>query len=222
MEAVVLVILLLGTLVFALKLSLRAPRWWWVWAAVLALATGLAAPVASHQSKTQIADFLQSPALMADAAVLLTLEVALVVAYCWLAVSPEPAKRTGRWARRLLEFFPGSVVFLALFSLLVWLMFTLTGTAFSLIAWLLAAAVLAVIPALAGLLRWLLPDPSLRLELLFMTALLMGMLGVVATVNGRTAVASSAAVEWLPLLAVVLLVLLGLAAGLLIRKFRNS
>lgn len=222
MEAVVLVILLLGTLVFALKLSLRTPRRWWAWAAVLALATGLAAPVASHQSKTQIADFLQSPALMADAAVLLTLEVALVVAYCWLAVSPAPAKRTGRWVRRLLEFFPGSVVFLALFSLLVWLMFTLTGTSFSLIAWLLAAAVLAVIPALAGLLRRLLPDPSLRLELLFMTALLMGMLGVVATVNGRTAVAASAAVEWLPLLAVVLLVLLGLAAGLLIRKFRNS
>ena len=55
-----------------------------------------------------------------------------------------------------------------------------------------------------------------------MTALLMGMLGVVATVNGRTAVASSAAVEWLPLLAVALLALLGLAAGLLIRKFRNS
>jgi len=124
--------------------------------------------------------------------------------------------------RRLLEFFPGSVVFLALFSLLVWLMFTLTGTSFSLIAWLLAAAVLAVIPALAWLLRWLLPDPSLRLELLFMTALLMGMLGIVATVNGRTAVAASAEVEWLPLLAVALLALLGLAAGLLIRKFRNS
>lgn len=220
MEAVIVVILALGVLSTSLKLGFHRPRWWWVWGAVVAVGTGLAWPLAATQSKTQLADFLQNPAMMGDAAVLLTLEVALMLAWC---IADRQAE-DGRWrwlrraARGMLAVFPGVVSLLALFSLLTHLTFSLTGTSFALISWSLAAAVLVAMPALTWLLRWLLPERELRLELLFMLNLGIGALGIVATVNGRTAVEGSASVDWLQLASVAALCLLGLAAGLLLRK----
>jgi len=220
MEAVIVVILALGVLSTSLKLGFHRPRWWWVWGAVVAVGTGLAWPLAATQSKTQLADFLQNPAMMGDAAVLLTLEVALMLAWC---IADRQAE-DGRWrwlrraARGMLAVFPGVVSLLALFSLLTHLTFSLTGTSFTLISWSLAAAVLVAMPALTWLLRWLLPERELRLELLFMLNLGIGALGIVATVNGRTAVEGSASVDWLQLASVAALCLLGLVAGLLLRK----
>lgn len=220
MEAVIVVILALGVLSTSLKLGFHRPRWWWVWGAVVAVGTGLAWPLAATQSKTQLADFLQNPAMMGDAAVLLTLEVALMLAWC--IADRQPADGRWRWLRRaargMLAVFPGVVSLLALFSLLTHLTFSLTGTSFALISWSLAAAVLVAMPALTWLLRWLLPERELRLELLFMLNLGIGALGIVATVNGRTAVEGSASVDWLQLASVAALCLLGLAAGLLLRK----
>ncbi len=43
---------------------------------------------------------------------------------------------------------------------------------------------------------WLVPEKEIRLELLFMVNMLIAALGVVATVNGRTAAAGTNQVEW--------------------------
>ena len=225
MQSVVIILLLLGTLSFAVKLSLKKLWQWIVWAVLTALATGLSWPIASAQSKTQIADFLQSPTMMADASVLLTLEVGLMVAYCIMAgaeadasVSQKPLRKVGRW---LLEAFPGLTVFVAIFAVLTQLMFTLTGTSFALTSWLTAAGVLVLVSALAWVVGMLLPERTLRLELLFVVNLVMGGLGIVATVNGRTAVEGNATVGWMQLLTVVGLCLVGVVAGLAIRKFKS-
>ena len=223
MQSVVVIILLLGTLTFALKLSLRRPLWWWLWAVVAAVATGLAWPLAAAQSKTQIADFLQNPALMADAAVMITLEVALMVAYCWSAVgSRQSAIGRRRWMKVLLEFFPGVVFFLTLFSLLTYLLFTLTGASFPLVSWGMAAGILLLVPTLAWLFRWLLPEGELRLELLFVLNLIIGALGIVATVNGRTAVRGIASPQWPQLASVVALCLAAAAVGLLLYRKKKK
>ncbi len=224
METVVVVILALGVLTTSLKLGFHRPRWWWVWAAVVAVGTGLAWPLAATQSKTQLADFLQNPVMMGDTAVLLTLEVVLMLAWC--LTDGQPAAGRWRWMRKvvggMLALFPGVVSLLAIFSLLTYLVFSLTGTAFALISWGLAAAVLLAMPALTWLLRLLLPERELRLELLFMLNLGIGALGIVATVNGRTAVEGTASPNLAQLAALVALCLAGTASGWLIWKKKHK
>ena len=231
MQSVVLIILLLGVLSFLLKQSFHRPWWWVAWGVAAAVATGLAWPLASSQSKTQIADFLQSPDAMADSAVLLTVEVALMVAYC---VGKGAGKRKVKSKRslavllqHLLAFFPGMVFFMALFALLTSLIFTFTGVSFSVVSWCLGGAVAVGVPAIVWLVRRLMPDDTLRLEMLFTVNLIMGALGVVATVNGRTAVEGTATVEWAQLLGVLVLCALGTVVGLVwhrrtSKKTRNS
>ena len=166
---------------------------------------------------------------MADASVLLTIEVALMVAYCIAAgstcrtASTEPPRHAPlrRAARFFLAFFPGLTVFVALFALQTQLIFSLPGVSFSLTSWLMAVAVLLIVPIAAWGIHSLLPEHTLRLELLFVLNLIMLGLGIVATVNGRTAVVGNAQVEWGALLGVVALCIAGLAAGLLIRRIRS-
>ena len=222
MQTVVVAILTLGVLCCTVKLSLLPPWARLLWGTLAALATGLAAPLAAAQSKTQLADFLANPAAMADAAVLITLEVALTVAYCIAAPTTPKPRWLARVGRTLLAAFPGAVVFAALFALLTSLMFTLTGTPFALTAWGMAALVWVLLPTLAWAARTLLPERNLRLELLFLSSLLMGALAIVATVNGRTAVESTAAVDWPQLLTVVALTAAGIATGLALHRRRKQ
>ena len=120
-------------------------------------------------------------------------------------------------AYRCLRLFPGVLIFAVLFSLLVALIFSFPGFSFSLLAWVLGAAILILIPAGMWLLKWLLPEKEVRLELLFLCNALVAILGVVATVNGTTAVSASGDVDWFASLALLLLMLLGGLAGYVFR-----
>lgn len=219
MEAVVLTILILGSLSFVLKLGFKSPWRWLGWAVAMGVAAGMAWPLAAGQSKTQIADFLQSPAMMADAAVLITMEVALMGLWCFLRASDSGRQTAGRRLTvRLLDLFPGVLVFIALFSLLTTLIFTLTGKEFAVVSWGMGAALLVLVPVLTWALRKLLPEEALRLELIFVVELIIGGLGVVATVNGRTAVEGTAAAEWPQLATVGAMCLAGAATGWILYK----
>jgi hypothetical protein len=61
--------------------------------------------------------------------------------------------------------------------------------------------------------KWLIPEKELRLEVFFLSNALIAVLGIIATVNGRTAVAGFAEVNWYALLGIVGLMLLGGIAG---------
>lgn len=217
METVVTVMMLSVCFNFLLKQTFRK-AWHTVLSAIAcALFAGAAWPCAAEQSKTRIADWLADSALMLDAAVVLTIEVALQMAFCLLEARMRTSERAGaRMSRacRLLRWFPGLLILPVLFYALVAAIFALPGVSFALIAWLLAGALLVAIPLGAWVVGRLLPETEIRLELLFLSNALLAVLGIVATVNGRAAVAAVGRVDWQAAGGVLLLVATGVAAGI--------
>ena len=190
MDTVVLVLMLLIAFNFLLKQTFWKAVAVGIIAAVAALFAGLMWPYAIEQSKTQIADWLGNTALMLDTSVLLTIEVSLQMAYAMLAVhvaSAYPVKPRTLLTYRFLRWFP---------------------------AWGYAACVLIAIPVGRRVLLYLLPEKELRLELFFLTNALVAILGIVATVNGRTSVAGVSEVNWGALAGVGGITVIGSAIGL--------
>lgn len=229
MESVVLVMMVVVCFNYLLKQTWRKPFYVAVSAAVCALFVGLAWPWAIEQSKNRIAGWLADTTLMLDLAVVLTLEVALQITFCIVAAHIHSAGRVKPSVvriYRLLRWFPGLLVFPVLFSLLVAAIFALPGVSFPLTAWSLAAVVAVVIPLGRWALKHLLPEKEIRLELLFLTNALIAILGIIATVNGRTAVAGITSVDWPSLGGVMAFVaaglLLGMAAFRIKQKLMNK
>ena len=192
---------------------------------VCALFVGNMWPYAIEQSKTQIADWLANPALMLDTSVILSIEVCIQMAFCMLAVhmiTGGTAKKRTLWIYRILRWFPGILIFPVLFSMLVGLIFSFPGKEFSTVAWIMAAAVIVIVPLGTIGLRWLLPEKELRLELLFITNAMTAILGIVATVNGRTAVSGISDIDWGALLGIVLMLLGGGVVGLVLRRYKMN
>lgn len=224
METVVLVLMILVCFNFLLKQTCRKWRSVFMIAAVNALFVGVMWPCAIEQSKTRIADWLADPALMLDTSVILSIDVMLQMAFCLLAAHVQtagPVKRRVIWMYCMLHWFPGVLIFPVLFSGLVALIFAFPGVSFSLIAWCMAGAVLVLVPAGSYLFGWLLPEKELRLELLFLSNALIAILGIIATVNGRTAVKGVGEVNWGALAGLVVLVSAGALLGWLLRKMRQ-
>ena len=229
METVVLVMMIVVCFNYLLKQTWRKPVFVALSAVVCALFVGLTWRWAIEQSKNQIADWLADSALMLDMAVILTLEVALQMAFCVVAAHIHTAGRVKRsvvWTYRLLRWFPGLLIFPVLFSALVAAIFALPGVSFQLTAWSLAATVAVAIPLGRWALKHLLPEKEIRLELLFLTNALIAILGIIATVNGRTAVAGITSVDWPSLGGVMAFVaaglLLGMAAFRIKQKLMNK
>lgn len=199
MDTIVWILILLTAFNFLLKQTFWKP-------VAVAAAAGIAAvfvlltwECAIEQSKTQIADWLSDSQLMLDTSVVLTIELSLQMAFCLLSVHVanfSPVKRRMMWAYRVLYWFPGVLIFPVLFFGLTQTIFSFPGVSFELIAWVFALFVVVVIPWGRWLIKLLLPEPELRLELFFLTNALAAILGIIATVNGRTAVDGTTRVDW--------------------------
>lgn len=225
MQTLVFVLMLLVCFNFLLKQTYN--KRWAVGITTLACAlwTGLSWPYAILQSKTQIADWLANPALMLDTSVILSVEICMQLAFCLLAVhlmTGGTVPRRTLWIYRFLRWFPGFLIFPVLFSGLVALIFSFPGASFSLLAWSMAGGVLLGIPLCTVLLRRLLPEKEIRLELLFLTHALTAILGIVATVNGRTAMDGTGDVDWKAFLGLSGLIVAGGFLGLLLYRYRLS
>ena len=214
METVVVVLMILVCFNFMMKQTFRKRGSVAAIAVVATLFVGLMWPYAIQQSKTQIADWLADAQLMLDTSVVLTVEVALQMAFCMLAVhvlTTGPVKKRTLLAYRALRWFPGILIFPVLFSGLVYLIFSFPGVSFSLVAWSVGTLFL----------RYLLPEKELRLELLFLTNALTAILGIIATVNGRTAVTGVSEVDWGALTGLIIMLAGGGLIGLVIYKYRR-
>lgn len=223
METVVKLAMVLVSLSFVLKLTGYKLRQLLLMALLCALFVGFSWQFAAEQSKTAIASWLSDRELMQDIAVLMTLDVALQMAYCLMAVNlmnSGPLKRRTILVYKLLRLFPGIMVFLVLFSLLVSCVFAFPGVSFPLISWCMAAAVLVLLPLAVLGIRKLLPEKEIRLELLFLSNALTAALGVIATVNGTTASESVDSVDYPATIAVIGIVLLGAALGFLLYRLK--
>ena len=100
--------------------------------------------------------------------------------------------------------------------------FSFPGVSFKLIAWLFGLFVFVVIPLGRWLIKWLLPEEDLRLELFFLTNALVAILGIIATVNGRTAVEGVGDVDWSALTGCVVLLLVGAIAGWMVYVIKRK
>jgi len=209
METVVVVLMILVCFNFMMKQTFRKRGSVAAIAVVATLFVGLMWPYAIQQSKTQIADWLANVQLMLDTSVVLNV------------LTTGPVKKRTLLAYRALRWFPGILIFPVLFSGLVYLIFSFPGVSFSLVAWSMAAGVLILISAGTLFLRYLLPEKELRLELLFLTNALTAILGIIATVNGRTAVTGVSEVDWGALTGLIIMLAGGGLIGLVIYKYRR-
>ena len=119
METVVVVLMILVCFNFMMKQTFRKRGSVAAIAVVATLFVGLMWPYAIQQSKTQIADWLANVQLMLDTSVVLTVEVALQMAFCMLAVhvlTTGPVKKRNLWAYLDLRWFQGILMFPVLFS----------------------------------------------------------------------------------------------------------
>lgn len=224
MNTVVLALMLLTAFNFLLKQTFWKIAAMIVIAVTCALFAGLTWPYAVEQSKTQIADWLGNTALMLDTSVILTIEISLQMAYAMLAVhvaNDYPVKKHTLLTYRILRWFPGLLIFPVLFSGLVYLVFAFPGYSFPTVAWSYAALVLIGIPTGRRLLLCLLPEKDIRLELFFLSNALVAILGIVATVNGRTSVAGVSDVSWEALTGTLLIATAGTGIGLIWRKLKK-
>jgi hypothetical protein len=216
MEILLLTLMLMVGLNFALKLTHHGPMGILTTAGVAAAWVGLSCDAATEQSRTQVADWLADSDLMLNLAVVLTVDVVLHMSgYILLArrQSGCRTKRAERWLCTVLKWQPGLLIFPTLFSTLVSVIFLLPGADFSVVAWSLAATVFVASAGLGFAFRWLVPEPELRLEAGFLLSGLIACLGVVATVNGRTAVSGTGEVDLGALGGVIGLLLVGAGLG---------
>lgn len=185
MEQIILILMLFIVLNCAVKLSLW--RWWQAAAYGLLVAAFvvLACPQAILQSKTQIADYLQNTGAMQDMAVVITLESAVCFGFCVSYLRGLYGKKNPWWAR-LLWWYPSLLLFPVAFYGLTEAIFTFTGMPFLTTAWLVAAAAFVLLPALARMVGYLVPEKDLRIELHFLISLFVCILGLLTTVNGKT------------------------------------
>ena len=225
METLVFVLMVLVCFNFLLKQTDCPYGMTFAVAVACALFTGLIWPYAITQSKTQIASWLENPSLMLDTAVVLSIDVIVQMVYCILYVYVHIDRSRNKkkiWIYKILKLYPGLLIFPVLFSTLVSLIFSMPGKSFPLIAWSLAAIVLVIIPAGRMLLKKLLPEEELRIELLFLLNAAAAIIGTIATVNGRTAVEGNTSVNIGALSGILILVLTGISAGYLLRRYRIS
>lgn len=220
MELVIQILMLFIVLNCMLKLTF----WKWWQAAVFGMMCGLfillILPAATLQSKSQLALFLADPAVMQDAAVLVTLEVSVCLSYCFLMSAKIFGGRLSRWGK-VLQWYPSLLIFPVLFYLLTQAIYALPGTDFRTIGGALAGGVAVSIPLLRYAVKWLLPHADFRLEVHFLASLFVCILGLVATVSGNVVYAPiEQSPDWQMLSAAVLLFAVTFLSGIAWNRFK--
>ena len=223
METLVLILMIVVCFNFILKQTFQKTSSAAVIVVFIALFTGLMWPYAIEFSKTQIAVWLSDSALMLDISVIMSLEVILQISFCILSAhiaSTGIISKKELWTYKILRLFPGILILPIIFSILIKVIFLFPGISFSLIAWSLAVIVAVSIPLFRFLLLYILPEKEIRLELLFLANALIILLGILVTVNGRTAIKGMNEVNWYSFAGVIAMVITGIIAGHYIRKFK--
>ncbi|GJH39826.1 hypothetical protein RCZ04_03760 [Capnocytophaga sp. HP1101] len=155
-----------------------------VFAGICFLFVWFATDFASEQSQPTLEAMLSDPKVLSNITVLLTIETAVCMAYCFTSLRALFKGKESRWYR-ILQWYPNLLVFPALFYVLTQAIFYYTGVSFEHIALWIGAGVLVFIVLGAWGLQKLLPEKDLRLELHFLVSLLITLLGLIGTANGQ-------------------------------------
>lgn len=196
METIVIMLMLLVCFTFAIKSTFLHPVEVLLVSVFAALFAGFMWKTAITQSKAQISSWLSDSALMLNTAVILSVEVLAQIAFAFLSASIDgngvtPIRKHTMITYHILRLFPGILVFAVIFSALTYLIFSLPGANFRLVAWGFGGALLLIIPLCRFVMLRLIPEKDLRTEVFFIANLFVAAVGVIATVNGTTAVAGT-------------------------------
>lgn len=185
MEQVLFVLMLFIVINNAVKLSFW--KWWQVglFSLIAAASVVVMYPYAILQSKTQIADYLQNIGALQNMAILVTAESAIGFGFCVAYLRGVYGKKKPWW-RQLLWWYPGLLLFPVLFYVLTEFIFLMTGVSFTTTTYVIAATVLVLLPLIAKVMAWFVPESDLRIELHFLISLFICILGLLSTVNGQT------------------------------------
>ena len=188
--------------------------------------TGLSWPWAIEQSRSQIEVWLGNQRLMLDTSVVLTIEVVCQLSYSILAARllyiKEKIGRRTLIIYRLLRIFPSILIFPVLFATEVSAIYAFTGVGFAVIAWSVAAVIFILISGGSMIVKWLVPEKDLRLEIFFLLNVVIMLLGIVCTVNGTTTFNGTDSIEWLALAASTGLLLLCASIGYITNKIKSQ
>ena len=182
MELVVQILMLFIVVGTAVRLSFER-----VWVSLLfglvaATFVYLTYPLAIEQTKTGLAGYIADRSLREYAAIFISLEVALLVGYSFSRLELPRTKRA-RLIALGLRLYLGLLIFPVLFYLQSTLIFALPGVDFGIVSLLLAVGSLLLLVGLGYLMRYLLPEEELRLEVYFLVQLFVFILGIIASVD---------------------------------------
>ena len=119
-------------------------------------------------------------------------------------------------------FYPGFIIFPVVFALLVQLIFLTPGVSFTLVSTSLGVVILFAVPLGRMALRTILPESDLRLEILFLSNVLVALVGIVATVNGETQNAPVNTVDTASLIGFVVLLFIGGVIGFMWNRWQEK
>lgn len=190
MEIIIQILILFIVVNNILKLSF----WKWWQAAILGLIAAIfiigMQQYAITQSKTQLHDYLANRRILQDVAVFITVEAAIYFAFCFAAMKNLFGKKKKRWMLRPLYWYPGLLLFPALFYILTQSIFSFPGVDFKRITYSLAISVFLLLPAAAYGIKRLFPEKEFRLEVHFLVSIFVAILGLLTTVNGEVTYAA--------------------------------
>lgn len=176
------------TAFIAINVVLKLSFWkFWhtaLWGGVAFLFVYLATDFASEQSQVALDAMLNNPTVLSNITVLLTVETALCMAFCFSSLRTLFKGTQSKW-NKILQWYPNLLLFPALFYLLTQSIFYFTGVSFAYIA--LGVGTVTFLCIVGGALgiKKLLPEKDLRLELHFLVSLLITLLGLISTANGQ-------------------------------------
>ena len=226
MHTIVIVLMLLVFISTLLKMTFL--KYWQMGGIALLcmVFTGLSWPWAIEQSRSQVEVWLGNHRLMLDTSVVLTIEVVCQLSYSILAArllyKNEKIGRRTLIIYRLLRIFPGILIFPVLFATEVSAIYAFTGGGFAVIAWSVAVVIFILISGGSMIVKWLVPEKDLRLEIFFMVNVVIMLLGIVCTVNGTTTFNGADSIEWLALAASTGLLLLCASIGYITNKIKSQ
>jgi len=178
------------------------------------------------QSKTQIDDWLHSETVLQGIVILVTIESAINVLFCFSRFNDEENKRGRKYLRLLLHAYPSLLVFPVVFYGITKFLFLQAGMDFSTIGLVYAIAVIVIIALCAELAKRLLPANDQRVEAHLWLTVMVCLLSLLLTQKGEIVYRTNVkAVDWtsmaLTLAAAVLIIAIGCMGNRIKWKSRN-
>lgn len=167
MDIFVIIILLVSLLSLGLQMTFFSNKWiQWIYSILIAIGIYIAYPQAIEQSYSTIQQTMNNPQIIGDFSALVIAEALLG---CLLSILQtrilfgENIKKTARYA----HYFSGIVFLISIFYLESFLFINIRGIDFQVLGGILAIFIPLLLILIKQLLKWLVPENDLRIELKF-------------------------------------------------------